>query len=71
MWSVLWPAPDLISHPPLALVFAKDVSEPVLWRRIAAVRDASREHWAAPWTSYEGRGRRTAGVSTAMSSRSL
>ncbi|MEU3602230.1 replication-relaxation family protein [Streptomyces sp. NPDC006798] len=55
MWSTLWPAPDLISHPPLALVFAKDIPEAVLQRRIDAVRDAAREHWAAPQTRSKAR----------------
>lgn len=52
-WSA---AADRISHPPLALVFAKDVTATVLERRIATVRDLSRACWSAPWTSYQGFG---------------
>ncbi|MCA1221399.1 replication-relaxation family protein [Streptomyces sp. 8L] len=55
MWATQWPAPGLASHPPLALVFAEDASDSALQRRVNAIREASRDHWTAPWTSYEGR----------------
>ncbi|TXS35239.1 replication-relaxation family protein [Streptomyces sp. t39] len=47
LWSTRWPAPGT-GHPPLALVFAKDVPPPVLARRIDAIRDASRSCWQPP-----------------------
>ncbi|MCA1222630.1 replication-relaxation family protein [Streptomyces sp. 8L] len=56
LWSSQWPAPELVSHPPLALVFAKDVTDTVLQRRIAEVRGNTRDCWGAPWTSYLGLG---------------
>ena len=54
MWQTQWPAGELGSHPPLALVFAKAVTDTVLQRRIDTVEDLSRACWAAPWTSYQG-----------------
>ncbi|MFJ6636967.1 replication-relaxation family protein [Streptomyces sp. NPDC091376] len=54
LWSTVWEDSGRGGYPPLALVFTKDVGPEARARRVAAIRDASRPHWQARWTSYQG-----------------
>ncbi|WP_299541724.1 replication-relaxation family protein [uncultured Streptomyces sp.] len=49
-WSTLWDDSHHDGYPPLALVFAKDVSPEVVMNRMTAIRDLSTDCWQGTWT---------------------
>ncbi|MEU1439361.1 replication-relaxation family protein [Streptomyces sp. NPDC005786] len=50
-WSTLWDDTDRDGYPPLALVFAKNVSPDTAMNRIKTIRDLSTTCWQGTWQS--------------------
>ncbi|MFE0778790.1 replication-relaxation family protein [Streptomyces sp. NPDC058861] len=49
LWRTVWPAGPRDGHPPVALVFTKDVGPKAMRTRMREVGALSREHWRGEW----------------------
>ncbi|WP_121833214.1 replication-relaxation family protein [Streptomyces sp. S1] len=49
LWRTVWPDSPRDGHPPVALVFTKDMGEKAMRARMGEVGALSREHWRGIW----------------------
>ncbi|MFE7515751.1 replication-relaxation family protein [Streptomyces sp. NPDC057540] len=49
LWRTVWPDSPRDGHPPVALVFTKDVGPKAMQARMREVGSLSREHWRGQW----------------------
>ncbi|MEU9617227.1 replication-relaxation family protein [Streptomyces sp. NPDC048209] len=49
LWRTVWPDTPREGHPPLALVFTKDVSAKAMQDRMRTVGQLARDHWQGRW----------------------
>ncbi|MFC8015166.1 replication-relaxation family protein [Streptomyces cinereoruber] len=51
LWRTVWPASPRDGHPPVALVFTKDMGEKAMLARMREIGSLSREHWRGEWSA--------------------
>ncbi|MGA5499328.1 replication-relaxation family protein [Streptomyces cinereoruber] len=49
LWRTVWPDSPRDGHPPVALVFTKDMGEKAMLARMREIGSLSRKHWRSEW----------------------
>ncbi|MGX1027504.1 hypothetical protein [Streptomyces sp. SAI-097] len=49
LWRTMWPATGRDGHPPVALVFTKNIGQTAMQARMSEVGQLAREHWRGEW----------------------
>jgi hypothetical protein len=49
LWRTVWPATGRDGHPPVALVFTKNIGQTAMQTRMSEVGQLAREHWRGEW----------------------
>ncbi|MFL4910883.1 replication-relaxation family protein [Streptomyces sp. MMS24-I2-30] len=62
LWRTVWPASPREGHPPVALVFTKNVGPAAIQARMSEVGRLAREHWRGTWEGdYRSEGEQSDG----------